>query len=244
MEAARIFVGFDQREAAAYHVFCQSVISRASIPVSFHPIAKNMLDGFDGQADGSNAFTVSRYLVPLMCDFNGWAIFADGDMVCDTDIAQLWAQRPLHNAVVLVKHDYKTKSARKYMGTAMDAPNVDYPRKNWSSLLIWNCAHYANRVLTKEYVQKAPSAFLHRFQWLEDTAIGTVFAGWNYLVGEEAPSSAAVYHYTCGIPGIKHYADCHASWHWHKELLTALECAGEDPVKIVQRAQERIGAIR
>jgi hypothetical protein len=244
METVRIFVGFDQREALAFHVFCQSVIARASVPVAFHPIAKSMLSGFDGQADGSNAFTVSRYLVPLLCDFKGFAIFADGDMVCDTDIAQLWEQRPLCNAVALVKHDYKTRHNRKYIGTPMEASNIDYQRKNWSSLMLWNCAHYGNRILTKEYVQQAPSSFLHRFQWLEDTAISTVFAGWNHLVGEDAPSSAAIYHYTCGIPGIKHYADCHASWHWHKELLTALECAGEDPVKIVQRAQERIGAIR
>jgi len=202
-----------------------------------------MLAGFDGQGSGSNAFTLSRYLVPLLCDFKGFAIFADGDMVCDTDIAKLWEQRPIYNAVSVVKHDYKTRHPRKYIGTPMESANEDYPRKNWSSLIIWNCGHYANRLLTREYVQQAPASFLHRFQWLEDTNISSLFHGWNCLVGEDSPSSAAVYHYTLGVPGIKHYADGHASWHWHKELLSALECAGEDPVSAVKRAQERIGDI-
>src|SRR5256885_16075164 len=86
----RVFIGFDQREAVAYHVCSQSIIEHASLPVAIHPLHKGMLKDFDGQRDGSNAFTFSRYLVPYLCDFTGWAIWLDGDMVVDFVISKLW----------------------------------------------------------------------------------------------------------------------------------------------------------
>src|SRR5689334_17602665 len=111
-----LYIGFDPREAAAYHVFCQSVIERASVPVSFHPLHKPMLQNFDGQRDGSNAFIYSRFLIPHLQSYKGWSIFADGDMTCLDDIANLWALREenfFNKAVCVVKHDYKTKHKRK-----------------------------------------------------------------------------------------------------------------------------------
>jgi lipopolysaccharide biosynthesis glycosyltransferase len=245
METVRVFVGFDQREAAAFHVCCQSIIEKASVPVSFHPLASNMLNGFDGKRDGTNAFTLSRFLVPSLCNFEGWALCIDGDMVVDIDIAELWAWRTalFDKAVGVVKHDYKTRHPRKYIGTPMEAGNADYPRKNWSSVTLWNCAHLGNRLLTREFVTKASSTFLHRFEWLPDAEIGELSPGWNYLVGEQPPSIAHLYHHTTGVPGIKHYADWNASWKWHASLLRMLECAKEDPVEMVKRAQERVGAV-
>src|SRR5690242_7058251 len=94
--AIPLYVGFDQREAAAYHVFCQSVMERASVPVAFHPLHKGMLSGFDGQKDGTNAFIYSRFLVPYLQNFTGWALFMDGDMVMLDDIANLWKEREAH----------------------------------------------------------------------------------------------------------------------------------------------------
>jgi lipopolysaccharide biosynthesis glycosyltransferase len=246
VNVARIFIGFDQREAAAYHVCCQSIIEHASIPVAFYPVARNLLNDFDGQQDGSNAFIYSRYLVPYLCDFVGHALFIDGDMVVNSDIAGLWAEIDNHvfdTAVSVVKHDYKTKARRKYVGTPIESNNMDYPRKNWSSVMLWNCAHFANRVLTPEFVAKAGGEHLHRFKWLKDEQIAELPEWWNRLIGEQGPGKASLYHYTLGVPGIKHYADDHASWHWHKALLMALQCAGDDPVDIVTRAQERLGAI-
>lgn len=245
MDTARIFIGFDQREAAAYHVCCQSIIEKASVPVSFHPLALNMLEGFDGQRDGSNAFTLSRFLVPSLCNFEGWAIFIDGDMVVDIDIVQLWAWRTalFDKAVGVVKHAYTPRHPKKYLGTPMQNANIDYPRKNWSSVMLWNCAHPSNKQLTRGFVAGAESKFLHRFAWLPDSEIGEISPGWNYLVGEQAPSNAHLYHYTLGVPGIPHYADWHASWHWHSALLRMLECANEDPVGMVRRSQERVGAV-
>ena len=246
MDTARLFVGFDQREATAYHVFCQSVIERASIPVEFHPIASNMLGGFNGQKDGTNAFVYSRFLVPYLCNYIGWAIFVDGDMVMDCDIAQLWERRAdflYDTAAVVVKHDYRTKHKRKYIGTRMENTNLDYERKNWSSMILWNCGHFANRLLTPGFVAEASGEQLHRFQWLKDSQIGELLPEWNYLVGEYPPGPAKLYHYTLGVPGIKHYADVTASWKWHGALVKSLECASEDTTTMVKRAQERVGAI-
>jgi hypothetical protein len=220
-----IFCGFDPREAAGFHVFCQSIIERASVPVSFIPLHKPLIDNFDGQKDGTNAFIYSRFLVPHIMGYRDWAIFADAcDMVVTEDIAKLWALRDqflFNKAVAVVKHDYKTRHPRKYIGTPMEADNADYPRKNWSSLILWNCGHAANWRLTPDVVASAPGSFLHRFQWLADEQIGALPAEWNAVVGEEDSSCAALLHYSLGSPGFKHYARCDGAEHWHRSFKAA-----------------------
>lgn len=217
-----IFVGHDQREAVAYHVFCQSVIERASVPVQFIPLAKNLLGGFDGQRDGSNEFIYSRFLVPYLMGYKGWAIFADGDMVCKADIAELWALRDPWKAVQVVKHDYKTKHPVKYLG----AKNEDYERKNWSSVVLWNCEHFMNHKLTPEMVGKASGADLHRFRWLPDDRIGEIPKEWNWIVLEypENPD-AKLLHYSIGTPCFPDYSRCPQARDWHDAHRRANEPA-------------------
>lgn len=214
-----LFVGFDQREAVAYHTFCQSVISRASEPVSFTPLALNNLKGYtENHKDGSNDFIYSRFLVPYLMGYKGWAIFADGDMVCQADIAELWALRDPYKAVQVVKHDYTTKYPKKYLG----AKNEDYPRKNWSSVILWNCGHYSNRMLTPAYVATQPGSVLHRFQWLQDDRIGELPKEWNWLAMEyDHNPDAKLYHYTVGTPCFKEYSTCDHAELWHKEQRAA-----------------------
>jgi len=205
-----------------------------------------MLDNFDGQRDGTNAFIFSRYLVPYLCHFSGWAIFVDGDMVVDADIMELWSEREsrwYNQALAVIKHNYKTKHPKKYVGSNLESGNVDYPRKNWSSVILWNCSHYANRALTPAYIQTQTPQHLHRFGWLKDEQVGELPIGWNHLVREYPPSSANLHHFTLGVPGIKHYADDYASWKWHSALVKALQCAGESPTDMVKRAEERVGAV-
>lgn len=232
-----VFVGFDPREAAAYHVFCQSVIEHASVPVEFIPLHRPMLSDFDGQRDGTNAFIFSRFLVPQLMNFdNRWALFADGDMVMRADIAELWKLREVTKALMVVKHDYRTKERRKYIGTAIESDNVDYPKKNQSSVMLWNCGHYANRLLTRQFVTEAPGHFLHRFEWLRDSQIGELPVEWNKLVREQELSDAdCIRHHTLGSPAIEHYAKDDPDW--HKSLLGALRIEGQDPVDMVRRAQ-------
>lgn len=213
-EKLTIVVGFDQREAVAYHVFCQSVIDRSSRPVQFLPLAENTLNGYkEAHTDGSNKFIYSRFLTPYLMNFSGWAIFADGDMVCEADIAQLWALRDATKAVQVVKHDYKTKANRKYLGNK----NEDYPRKNWSSLILWNCDHPSNKILTPEFIQSQPGSYLHRFSWLEEALIGELPPEWNWLAIEyPANPNAKLIHYTLGTPCFKDYAGESMSERWQE----------------------------
>lgn len=209
----RMFIGFDQREAVAYHAFCQSIIARASRPVSFAPLALNMLKGYrETHTDGSNTFIYSRFLTPFLCGFEGWAIFADGDMICLGDIAELWGLRDESKAVLVVKHDYKTKAHDKYLGNK----NQDYPRKNWSSVILWNAGHPLNRCLTPEYVMTHPGSHLHRFAWLPDERVGELPRAWNWLTTEYPDNyGARLLHYTLGTPCFKDYAAADMADVWH-----------------------------
>ena len=216
-----LVVGFDQREAIAYHVFCQTIIDRASMPVQFLPLAENTLNKYkEVHTDGSNKFIYSRFLTPYLMNFSGWAIFADGDMVCQADISELWSLRDQSKAVQVVKHDYKTKAAKKYLGNK----NEDYPKKNWSSLILWNCSHPKNAILTPEFIQSQLGPYLHRFSWLDDDLIGGLDAEWNWLAIEypENPHAKLI-HYTLGTPCFKDYANESMSDVWKRNYLRVNE---------------------
>lgn len=208
----RVSVGFDQREAVAYHAFVQSVLERASAPVTFNPLALNCLSGYrETHADGSNDFIYSRFLVPFLYDFKGWSIFADGDMICLRDIAELWALRDDTKAALVVKHNYKTKAKIKYLGNR----NEDYPKKNWSSLILWNCEHPKNFCLTPDFISCQTGSFLHRFSWLDDDDVGLLPLEWNWLATEYPDNhSVNLVHYTLGTPCFKDFENCEMSEYW------------------------------
>ncbi len=214
MDLIRLAVGFDQREAVAYHVFCQSVISKSSLPIVFLPLALRNLPMYsERHSDGSNNFIYSRFLTPYLYNFSGWAIFADGDMVCNEDIAKLWALRDESKAVIVAPHNYKTKASQKYLGNK----NENYPRKNWSSVILWNCGHFKNKVLTPSFISNQTGAFLHRFQWLDDSDIGFLPLEWNWLAIEyEDNYDAKLIHYTLGTPCFKEYRNSAMSDLWEE----------------------------
>jgi len=213
-ETIRLVVGYDPREAVAYHVFCQSVIEHATVPVMFMPLSARSLSFYkETHRDGSNEFIYSRFLTPLLMNYQGWAIYADGDMICQRDISELWAQRDESKAVQVIKHKYKTKAHKKYLGNQ----NENYPRKNWSSVIFWNCGHEANSILTPNLVENETGAFLHRFSWLDDSLIGELPPEWNWLTTEyEDNPSAALLHYTLGTPCFSEYRDADMAEYWHK----------------------------
>lgn len=213
-----IFIGYDEREAVAYHVCCQSILSRASEPVRFTPLALNLLRGYqENHHDGSNAFIYSRFLVPWLCGFNGWAIYLDGDMIVREDIAQLWKRRLTHVGALVVKHDYKTKYPVKYLGSK----NEDYPRKNWSSVILWNCDYYPNRILSPEFVAKQSGSYLHRFEWLTDQQLGELPPTWNHLTMEYEPNGAKLLHFTVGTPCFEGYENQEGADEWRAEYRKA-----------------------
>ena len=220
-EIVDIVVGFDQRESVAYHTFTQSVIENSTIPVRFLPLSMSSLSIYkEVHKDGSNEFIYSRFLVPYMMNFKGWAIYADGDMVCLEDIKKLWDLRSNQYAVQVVKHDYKTKITKKYWGNK----NEDYPRKNWSSLILWNCEHASHKILTPDFIENQSGAFLHRFSWIKDEEIGSLDKEWNWLAMEyEEKESIKLIHYTIGTPCFKEYEKTSLSSYWKKSFSNMLD---------------------
>jgi lipopolysaccharide biosynthesis glycosyltransferase len=217
-----IFIGYDHREAIAYHVCANSIIRHSSKPVSLTPLAlQNMQDYEEKHTDGSNQFIYSRFLVPHLMEYKGWAIFMDGDMLLRDDIEKLWALRDESKAVMVVKHDYKTKMTEKYLGSK----NENYPRKNWSSVILWNCGHPANSVVTPEFIQTATGAQVHRFTWLDDGLIGELPIEWNWLPDEFGVNQEAkLLHYTLGTPSFHDFATTPMGDEWHRERIYTDYC--------------------
>jgi lipopolysaccharide biosynthesis glycosyltransferase len=228
----KIFVGMDLKvEPVAYAVFCQSVIEHSSIPVSFTPMALNTLSEYtETHTDGSNAFIYSRFLVPYLCDFKGMALWVDGDMIVRSDIAELLWEFQQDEAVKVVKHHYKTKHPVKYLG----AKNEDYPKKNWSSVMLWNCGHHLNKQLTPKFVMEKNGKYLHRFEWLKypEEQVGKLDETWNWLVSEqEYNPDAKLVHYTVGTPCFNGYQDCDYSEEWfdtYKRMIYPLKGNGQE----------------
>lgn len=205
----RLFCGYDAREAIGFHVFAHSVIRRASKPVAVHPLGQMWMP------EGSNAFTLSRFLVPMMCGYEGHAIFADAcDMLCLGDIAELDALFDPQYAAQVVKHKpYKTQHRTKYRGTAMECPNLNYERKNWASLMLVNCEHPAWRIFEPE---KMPATDLLTFRFLKDEEVGDLPPEWNRLVDEGQPGEdARIAHWTGGMPAFDYYHAAPAADLWH-----------------------------
>ena len=205
----KVFCGYEPKLAIGFHVFVQSLIENASIDVQIIPV-------HGMQRDGTQAFTYSRFLVPEMCGFKGRAIYLDAsDMLMLDDIAELERLFDPLVSVQVVKHDYVTKHPKKFIGSEQETKNEHYPRKNWSSLILWNCEHFPNRILTTEYVSKQSGAHLHRFGWLESKRIGELPNCWNVLVGEVENTDTKIAHFTLGIPELSHYELCEYSNEWY-----------------------------
>ncbi len=212
----RIFIGYDSRETAAWHVLSHSIISRSSQPVTIAPLALHQLDGLmwrERNALQSTDFSFSRFLTPALSGFEGWSLFMDCDMLVLDDIARLWALRDDRYAVMCVKHDHRPAETVKFLG----APQTPYGKKNWSSVMLFNNARCS--ALSPAYVNSASGLELHQFKWLDDEAlIGELPATWNHLVGYSAPApSPSNVHFTIGGPYFDEYADCHYAAEWRSE---------------------------
>ena len=216
MRSIRVFIGFDPREDVAFSVLAHSIHRRASHPVSITPVMLDQLKGVYRREKNplqSTEFSFSRFLTPYLCGFEGWAVFMDCDMLMLEDIAKLWAMRDERFAVQVVKHVHVPKEDVKFLG----AVQTKYEKKNWSSVMLMNCAKCT--ALTPDYVSTATGLELHQFKWLgNDDLIGEIPSRWNHLVGYDAPRrDAALVHYTIGGPYFKEYESCEYAREWHEE---------------------------
>jgi lipopolysaccharide biosynthesis glycosyltransferase len=168
----------------------------------------------------STEFSFSRFLVPYLMNYNGQCLFMDCDILCLGDIAELFAEYDSVNAVQVVQHDYQPKTGTKFLGNAQ----TRYAKKNWSSVMLFNCYHYDCQRLTLDYVEKATGLELHQFHWTQ--RVGKLSPKWNYLVGEDQEvKDPKLIHYTLGGPYFKDYRDCEYSKEWFDAKARMLKCA-------------------
>lgn len=215
----RVFIGFDPVESQPWHVMAHSIMRQSSLPVSITPVALANLKGIltrDRHPLQSNDFAFSRWLVPWMCNYEGWALFVDCDMIVRDDIAKLWALRDDRFAVMCVHHNHVPAETTKYLNT----PQTPYVRKNWSSVMLFNCPRCA--ALTPEYVNTASGLDLHQFRWAPDSAIGYLPKQWNHLEGYEPHDpDAKLVHWTIGGPYFREYADANFKEEYWTEAVLA-----------------------
>ena len=219
-----IYIGFDSREDIAYQVSKYSLLSK-SRDVNVHPLKLSELkeDGLYTRGEdklGSTEFTFSRFLVPVLNKYKGWALFCDCDILFLEDVNKLFELCDDKYAVMCVQHDYTPKEGVKMDGKKQTL----YPRKNWSSLVLWNCSHPSNKVVNTELVNdpETTGKYLHRFSWLKDEEIGSVPHNWNWLVGwynEQNDGTPKAIHYTEGGPWFENYRNCEYSDIWKKHLF-------------------------
>ncbi len=196
-----VFIGYDPRERAATNVLIDSLYQHSSTPLAITPLVTPQLEqqGLYWRTRDpkqSTAFSFTRFLVPNLMGYQGWAVFMDCDMLCRADLKALWDQRDDRYAVMCVQHEHIPAEQVKFLGEVQSA----YPKKNWSSLMLLNCSRCTR--LTVEYVNSATGLELHRFHWLEgDHQIGALDPGWNHLVDVQPPQEhAQLLHWTLGGP--------------------------------------------
>jgi lipopolysaccharide biosynthesis glycosyltransferase len=226
----RVFVGWDSREPEAYAVCAHSLKRHASIPLEVIPIKQSELRArglYTRDADplASTEFTYTRFFAPLLAAYQGHALFCDCDFLWTADIAELLKQVDPDKAVSCVQHDHRPPETSKMD----DAVQTRYPRKNWSSLMIFNCAHPSTRKLDLESINRESGAYLHRMQWAADDEIGALPETWNWLEGWSNISEGEIpkaIHFTRGGPWFAKWQDVAFADLWRAEWEIAQRAGG------------------
>jgi lipopolysaccharide biosynthesis glycosyltransferase len=230
-ELPRVFIGYDPRERVAVNVLADSFQARSSLPLLIGQVRLDQLVGvYQRERDPrqSTDFSFSRFLVPWLAGYQGWALFIDADMLCLADLAELWALRDARYAVQLVKHQHVCAEGVKFQGM----PQTPYGRKNWSSVMLFNCARCT--ALTPAFVNTASGLELHQFHWLADEQIGALPPEWNVLVGvQPLPAAPKVLHYTLGGPWFDDCLTMPSSDQWLAARSAMNEPLAVEPISTV-----------
>ena len=231
-DARSIYIGFDPRpaEVEAFAVARWSIRNRLRKSIPIYALNLTTLktaglywratDHRDGQlwdvisnAPMSTAFAISRFLVPYLAQ-EGLALFVDCDVMARVDITQMFDEFDHRKACMCVKHDYTPKADTKMEGQAQ----LPYARKNWSSVVLWNCEHPKTKFLTPEVVNTVRGLSLHQFSWLDDSDMGALAPEWNHLVGDQPRNPAAkLVHFTNGSPNMAGHEQCEFADEWRQE---------------------------
>lgn len=232
----QVFIGYDTREAEAYRVAEKSLAENSTTPVCVTKLSNTelydrrllwrpveeikeggpVLQDHLSDAPQSTEFATSRFLVPFI-QRNGWALFTDCDVVFLGDVANLFALADPRFAVMCVQHGPLLTE-----GVKMDnQPQMSYPRKNWSSVVLWNCDHPAHHRVSLADINMMPGELLHRFYWLRDSEIGALPPEWNWLVGVQphprmSGREPQLAHFTLGGPWLPGWRRAPHDELWYK----------------------------
>jgi len=207
----KIFIGYDSKHPEAYEV-CKASILKHNPLHEVHPLVNKDLreKGLYNRPSHmmeSTEFSFTRFLVPLLCNYTGRAIYCDGDFLWRCDPQEIVSH--LGNAdVAVVKHpkfSIKTKKMK-------NKPNADYDMKYWSSLMLFDCAR--SDYLTQWYVSNAHAAHLHGFSWA--SKIDSIPASYNALVGyyDFGKKYTKAAHFTDGGPWLEGYENVEFADEW------------------------------
>lgn len=227
MKPLQIFIGWDSREPAAFAVLADSILRRTTQAIAILPLRLDALRRIYTRERGpteSTEFSLTRFLVPYLSNYEGFSIFMDCDMLCQADIGDvmLYPLADPGKALYVCPHDYTPKGSTKFLGQRQTA----YPRKNWTSFAVFDNARCS--MLTPDYVNTATGLELHRLQWLRDEQIGHLPLTWNWL-SDEYPENrdAQIVHYTNGGPWFDSHKHCdHADlWRVARDQMLGVAAA-------------------
>jgi len=232
---AKVFVGYDSREDIAWQVCRHSLYRHCEDHLQVAPLRQSVLRELGLytrpiDAAASTEFSLTRFLTPYLAAQSGWAIFCDCDFLFTTDVLGVLQGLDPAKALYCVQHEYTP-----YFQVKMDGKKqASYPRKNWSSFMVFNCDHPNVKSLTPEVVNSASPAFLHRFEWVGDeSAIGALDLDWNFLEGEypKPLRTPRVIHYTNGGPWFEEWQNCDYADLWLHERDLYLESLDDGRVR-------------
>ena len=218
MKNLNIYIGYDSKEDLAYRVCKYSLYKHSSTDIKIYSLKLQELVAkkfYSRTIDplASTEFTYSRFLVPALTNYKGWAIFCDCDFIFFENILQILENVDDTKAVYCVQHDYTPKEKHKMDGQKQTI----YPRKNWSSFILFNCDHPSNKKLTVDTVNAESGAYLHQFKWLKDDEIGALDERWNWLEGwtsQHNNKKPYAVHFTRGGPWFDEWQDVEFAKEW------------------------------
>ncbi|NDG53600.1 MAG: glycosyltransferase [Flavobacteriia bacterium] len=195
-----IFIGYEEKYPESYEV-CKASIERFSEHHDIRPLRKKNLDMYTREYQGeSTDFAFTRFLVPYLSDYKGLSLFCDGDFLWRSNPSELSKYIAMFMTVSVVKHPKLVTSTFTKMDGKTNRP---YPRKYWSSLMLFN--NSACKTLTPEYVNEAPAGALHGFEWANK--IGNIPATYNHMIGYYNMLNPKADHFTDGGPWLEDYRD-------------------------------------
>ena len=207
-----IYIGYDP-EFPQPHIACRNSIFRNTYQPQYYkvvrleqePLRNSGIYTRETDELASTPFSLTRFLVPALNGYKGWALYCDPDFIFLEDISSLLELKDDTKAVQVVQHpSYELNGQEKMDGQQ----NYNYPKKNWSSLMLFNCEHEACRELTPEVVNSLPPASLHQFEWCDEHEVGNLPLKWNWLSGYYSSDvTPKAIHFTDGGPWLDNYQD-------------------------------------